>query len=129
MWTGTCTRSSGANLPHTAQLFVQQGDRMRVKTLLTAILSLLFLVSGAKAQLQPKLVVRTSDGQVVGYGGIVQMGSVPANTLITKSFYIYNEGAQPLVLGAPPVHTYSPFYIAVPPSTSIINPAFNTGFT
>jgi len=102
---------------------------MRVKTLLTAILSLLFLVSGAKAQLQPKLVVRTSDGQVVGYGGIVQMGSVPANTLITKSFYIYNEGAQPLVLGAPPVHTYSPFYIAVPPSTSIINPAFNTGFT
>jgi hypothetical protein len=103
---------------------------MRTKTLLTAaFLSLLFFASGAKAQIQPKLVVRTSDGQPVGNGAIIELGSVPANTLLTKSFYIYNEGAQPLILGAPPVTTHSPFFIAVPPATSTINPAFNTGFT
>lgn len=103
---------------------------MRIRVILTAVLlSLAHFASSAEAQLQPKLVVRTSDGQAVGYGALIEMGSVSVNTLLTKSFVIYNEGAQPLVLGVPPVSTSSPFFIAAPPGTSTINPAFSTGFT
>jgi hypothetical protein len=103
---------------------------MRTKILLTALfLSLSFFASGAKAQSQPKLVVRTCDGQVVGNGGVVLMGSVPVNTLLTKCFRIYNEGGQTLILGAPPVSTSGPFFVAAPPGTSTIIPTFSTDFT
>jgi hypothetical protein len=103
------------------------------RILLVAVLLILsFLASGAKAQAQPKIVVRaTSDGVRITPGATVEMGSVPVSTLLTKTFRIYNEGTQTLVLSTPPITIFSSsaFFVYSPPATSILPPGFSTDFT
>lgn len=107
-----------------------EGTSVKTRKLQPLIAALLFVFLASAVQAQPKIVVRrVSNG--VDVGGGIDMGSTPVGTPIDVSFRIFNEGTQPLILGAPPVSIpVTDLYVVwVSPPVNHLDPGWSTDFT